>query len=97
MNVTIHREKMDDYLDVHGGECALSEVHIYVAEDLDPRVQRNLVIHAIIENYFRSISHDKIEELTDILCDSLDSLDSLLPNPSDQTTDIEIPHQSHRE
>lgn len=51
-------------------------LEITVDSRLDKRVQRNLILHEILENYFRSVDHEKIEELVDILSDALDELES---------------------
>ena len=75
MNIKVHKEDMKNYLDIHGGECVMTSIEIYVDVSLDSRVQRNLVIHGVTENYFRSIDHDKVEEFTDLVADALDQLD----------------------
>ena len=61
--------------DLTGGEYAVANVVIYVDPDLDIRTQRLLVIHSILENYFRSLPHSKIEELMVYLEEGLDLLD----------------------
>ena len=45
-----------------------------VDSTLDPRVQRNLVIHEVLEAYFPSLDHSKIEDITDMLSSALDDL-----------------------
>ena len=74
MNIKIIKENISEYMDVHGGECATFRLEIIVDENLTERSQRNLVIHAIIENYCRSWVHDKVDELTQYIGDALDQL-----------------------
>ena len=75
MEVRVIKEDMMEYLDVHGGECASSTLEVSVDSSVAPRVQRNFVIHAVVENYFNSIVHEKVEEFTDILAEALDQLE----------------------
>ena len=75
MNITVIKTSMEDYMDIHGGECVLTDVIVYVADSLDKRVQRNLVIHGVVENFCRNWGHEKVEELTDLISDALDQLD----------------------
>jgi O-acetyl-ADP-ribose deacetylase (regulator of RNase III) len=76
MNLRVIKEEMSDYLDIHGGECAVTKTEIYVDKNLHPRVQRNLVIHAVVESFCRSWDHDKVEELTELITEALDQLES---------------------
>tara|TARA_Y100000310_G_C20260095_1_gene613228 strand:- start:352 stop:579 length:228 start_codon:yes stop_codon:yes gene_type:complete len=57
-----------------GGEYAVSGVEIFIDQNLDIRTQRLNVIHAVLECYFPSIIHDKIDELTQLIADGLDEL-----------------------
>ena len=75
MEIRVRTEDISAYMDIHGGECVSVTVDILVDKNLPARVQRNLVMHGVIENYFRSISHDKVEEVTEILSDALDQLE----------------------
>lgn len=58
-----------------GGEYAISSLEIYVNSGLDERKQRILVIHAILENWFPSLTHQKIDDLTTELEEALDQLE----------------------
>ncbi len=75
MNLFIVKESIKNYFDLHGGACASVKVEITVDDALPPRVQRNLVIHEIIECYCPSWHHDKIEELADLLIEGLNELE----------------------
>lgn len=57
-----------------GGECGIPSLKIYIDPQLPPRTQRMLVIHSIIENYNRTMPHDKVEELCGFIEDALDML-----------------------
>lgn len=58
-----------------GGEYATSLVKIYVDRNLPAREQRSRVVHAVIENYFPSIPHEKVDELEDLIIDALEQLE----------------------
>ena len=74
MNITVKKENIRQYMDVHGGECASSTLEITVDKSLPKRAQRNLIIHSVIENYCQSWSHDKVVSLTEDIEDALDQL-----------------------
>lgn len=74
MNIKVSKENIGKYIDVHGGECASINLDIIVDRRLTKRAQRNLIIHAVIEGYCQSWSHDKIEALTENIEDALDQL-----------------------
>ena len=57
-----------------GGEYATCNLEITVDDALPIELQRELVIHAVIENYFRSIEHSKIDEITELIVEALDEL-----------------------
>jgi len=57
-----------------GGEWAVSNLQIYIDPELPYDMRRNLVIHAVIENYNSGLCHDKVDELTDSITDALDRL-----------------------
>ena len=73
MNIKIIRDA-DVPSDLTGGEYSVPNLEIYIDPDLPMRTQRGLVIHAVIENYFRSIEHSKVEEITEFIQESLDQL-----------------------
>lgn len=54
-----------------GGEYAIDSLEVFVDDSLRPEVQRDLVIHAIIENYCRSWEHGKVVELVELISDAL--------------------------
>ena len=75
MNITVVREKMSpDHSSRIGGECAVANLEILIDKKLPIRTKRELVIHAVIENYFRSICHDKVDEITSLIVDGLDQI-----------------------
>ncbi len=75
MNIKVIREKgHPSYLT--GGECAEQTVKIYVDKKLPLELQRELVIHAIVENWLPSIPHDKVDELTELLKEGLEQLEA---------------------
>ncbi len=77
MDIKIIKEEMMNYLDIHGGECANMSVKVFVDVGLAPRVQRNLVMHAIIECFNKNWEHGKVEELTELVADALDQLEAI--------------------
>ena len=75
MDIKVNKED-SKFSHLTGGEYATCDVVIYVDETLPLEEQRELVIHAVLENYFRSIPHDKIDELTSFITEAL----SMLPD-----------------
>ena len=71
MNIRVIKDKTMP-TDLTGGEYGVSKLDIYVDPDLPERTQRMLIIHCVLENYDRSLPHDKIEELCQIIEDALD-------------------------
>jgi len=57
-----------------GGETASLNLTIEVDESLLPEMQRELIIHAVIETYCRSWTHDKVEQLTEYIQTGLEQL-----------------------
>ena len=57
-----------------GGESAVSSLEITVEKSLPVDRQRLLVIHAILENFFPSLVHDKIDDLCDLIEKGLDQV-----------------------
>ena len=57
-----------------GGECGVPSLMIYIDPSLPERTQRMLIIHSVIENYNRSMPHNKVEELCSYIEDALDQL-----------------------
>jgi O-acetyl-ADP-ribose deacetylase (regulator of RNase III) len=74
MNIEVRKEDLGDYSLDMGGECACANVEIIIDKRLSPRQQRSRVIHAVIENYCRSWSHDKVDELEELIMEALDKL-----------------------
>ena len=65
-----------------GGEYAIAKLDVYIDKTLPFRIQRGLIIHAIVENYLRSIPHSRVDELTEYLQDGLEQLPQPLnPRP----------------
>ena len=58
-----------------GGECATFNLLISIDKKLPKREQRALVIHAVLENYNRSMPHDKVDELEELIIEALDQLE----------------------
>jgi len=58
-----------------GGEFGIPQLDIYVDPRLPKRTQRSLIIHCVIENYFRSIEHSKVEEVCSFIEEAIDQLD----------------------
>jgi hypothetical protein len=54
-----------------GGEYAVIDLEIHVDKSLTYEEKQELIIHSIIENYCRSWSHDKVEELGQEIWDGL--------------------------
>ena len=78
MNITVVND--DDLVKTAftGGECAVCNLVIDVNKNLPPEMQRNLVIHAVVENFDRGMPHDAVDMLTDFICDALDQLGGLI-------------------
>ena len=73
MNIKVIKDNtMPSYLT--GGEFGVSSLEVYVDPSLPERTQRALVTHAVIENYFPSLSHGKVEELCGDIEEALDEL-----------------------
>lgn len=75
VNITVNKVNLYPHTHRVGGECATARLDIDIEEALPIREQRLLVIHAILENYFRSIEHDKIDELEALIGEALDQLE----------------------
>jgi len=75
MEVKVSKEDINRYEDVHGGAYAHQSLHVGVDKDLDIRVQRHLVLHEVIEVFCMPWTHEKVEELVDLLADALDQLE----------------------
>lgn len=79
MNIHVIMDKdMSTYRELSslvGGECAVPCLDIYIDPQLPIRTQRMLVIHSIIENYNRSMPHNKVEELCSFMEEALDMLE----------------------
>ncbi len=58
-----------------GGEFAVPRLDIYIDPTLPDRTKRMLVIHSVVENYNRSMPHDKVEELCGFIEEALDQLE----------------------
>ncbi len=58
-----------------GGECGVVSLKIYIDPSLPLRTRRLLVIHSIIENFNRTMPHDKVDELCAYIEDGLDILE----------------------
>lgn len=76
MNVNVVLEDDHDSFVQTGGEYAELTLDIHVDKTLIPERQRELIIHAIVENYCRSWPHDKVEELTEKIMDGLEKLEA---------------------
>lgn len=78
MNIQVIKDKdMGTYRELSslvGGECGVSRLDIYVDPTLPERTQQMLVIHSVIENYNRSLPHNKVEELCGFIEEALDKL-----------------------
>ena len=74
MNIRVILDK-EVPLEDTGGEYAVNTLEIYVNNGLEERKQRILVIHAVIENWFPSLTHDKIDDLTTNIAEALDQLE----------------------
>ena len=63
--------------DLTGGEYTSAEVSIYIDSDLDIRIQKQLVTHAIIETYCPSWDHSKVDELGELIQEGIDILEAI--------------------
>ena len=74
MIITVTKEDNPDITVCTGGEFAIQRLDITIDKNIDIRDQRVNVIHAILESFFLSVTHDKIDELTQLISDGLDEL-----------------------
>jgi len=73
MNVTILKEEgHPSYMT--GGGCAISELTVIIDPSLPLPSQRETIIHEIVEGFLPCLSHDKVDELTEILNKALEEL-----------------------
>ncbi len=54
-----------------GGGYAICNLDVFIDKSLDYNSQVEILIHEILENYNKGMSHDKVDELTSIICDAL--------------------------
>jgi len=72
LNITVSLENIAPKII---GGYSINNVEIYVDENLDCQSKREVIIHEVLEAFLPSWSHDKIDELTDLLTNSLSILD----------------------
>jgi len=76
MNIKVMTTEHPQVNHLCGGEYATCELEVFVSTSLTPEEQREVVIHAILENYLCTTPHEKIEELTDLLIDGLNQIET---------------------
>ena len=76
MNIIVNKENATNWSHRTGGEYAIPSLEIFIDSNLPPREQSLLVIHAVLEIYFCSVSHDKIDEVCEFITEALDQLNS---------------------
>ena len=75
MNIKVHKEKLLNKSSQEPVcEHANLNLDIYIDTKIPRRLQENLVIHAVIENYCPSWVHDKVDALEGYIRDGLDKL-----------------------
>ncbi|KKM73570.1 hypothetical protein LCGC14_1409210 [marine sediment metagenome] len=75
MNIKVRKvAEKREHTSLTGGECATSRLVIDIDKKLSARRQRELVIHAVVENYNRGMPHEKVDELTEFIMHGLDQL-----------------------
>ena len=75
MNLEIVKESMFGLSDQEAiEEYAENSLTIHLDENLPLRAQRTLVLHAVLENYFPCLTHEKVEELEELMIDALDKI-----------------------
>ena len=77
MNITVAKEDIANYQDVHGGGYSVDTLHIVIDKNLDQIVQRNMVINEVIEAFCRTWHKDTVDELVELMVDALNQLDNL--------------------
>ena len=71
MNVSILKEEgYPSY--ITGGGCAVSTLEIIVDPSLPDSIQKEIIIHEVIEGFLPCLPHDKIDELTEMLIKALE-------------------------
>ena len=81
MNITVQKTSKR-FTHLTGGECATCELEIEVDGSLPIKDQEARVIHAVIENYFPSLTHDKVDELEGFVVEALYQLRALRKTPT---------------
>lgn len=56
---------------ITGGGFAECDITIHVDKNLSPEERQEIVIHEVVENWLPSISHSKVDEMTDLLIEAL--------------------------
>ncbi len=74
MNIKVIEEDLHKTPEL-GGECAVCDLVISIDKNIGFRSKQKSVIHAVIENYCRHWTHDKVEQLEDFIMDALDQLE----------------------
>ena len=72
MNIAIVKEKHPSHLT--GGEYSRLDLTIVIDPDLDIDEQRMCVCHSVIENFCPMCSHDKYDELAELILEGLSLL-----------------------
>ena len=75
MIVNVLKEDLTGITHLCGGEFAVNRLDITVDCTLSIREQREMVYHAIIENYCPSWDHSKVDDLTDLIREGIDQLE----------------------
>ena len=83
MDITVVREDIR-FTHITGGEHATCNVEISVDTSLILPEQRELVIHAVIENYCCSWNHDAVNELAELIEEALEQLEKIQNEASDR-------------
>jgi len=72
MNIKINLVDMQKEVNaITGGGYAVTTTEVFLDKDMDGRLMSELVIHEILDSYMQFLSHDKIDELTNLILDGL--------------------------
>uniref|UniRef100_A0A6M3LB74 Uncharacterized protein n=1 Tax=viral metagenome TaxID=1070528 RepID=A0A6M3LB74_9ZZZZ len=77
MNIKVIEDDIMSKMSEPVGECAVCNLEITVDKSLNIKQKQRLVIHAVIENYFRDLCHDKVDEVEDYIVEALEQLEGV--------------------
>jgi cytochrome b involved in lipid metabolism len=77
LNIQVSHEDLSQvrHLCKHGYSVCVQDIKVDPTDS--PDMQREVVLHELIENYLPCLNHDKVDELTDLILSGLRQLENL--------------------